>query len=68
MTPQANDMWQSRVRSMLADGLGSEDIAVKLGCARNDVVREVQILRDAGEFPKIRAGETLKKLMGERND
>lgn len=43
-----NSVWIARVRSLLRDGYGVEDIALRLKCSADDVRREVQILRDAG--------------------
>lgn len=55
MTAQRNTFWISRVRCLLSEGYGVEDIAVKLECSADDVRREVEIYRAEG---------TLKKVLG----
>ena len=47
-----NSNWQTRVRSLLIDGFGVEDIAVKLGAQVADVRLEVQIMREDGTLEK----------------
>lgn len=53
MTPEANSNWQARVRALLREGFGVEDIAVRLSCRVEDVRREVEILRATGELKEI---------------
>lgn len=58
MTPQENTMWSYRVRKLLEEGYGTEDIAfVKLKCRLQDVKNEVQILRESGELAIIYGGK-----------
>lgn len=72
MQADANTRWQTKVRDLLKEGLGSEDIAVKLKCDVSAVRREIQILRESGELKKIVAavkpGPTLTKLLGGRHE
>lgn len=71
MSADSNSQWQSRVRSLLKEGLGSEDIAVKLRCDLAAVQREIQILRESGDLKKIlasvRPGPTVQKLLKGNN-
>ena len=53
MTPQQNTTWIVMVRTLLKEGFGTEDIAVKLKCKLSDVRNEVQILREEGELDRI---------------
>ncbi len=53
MTPQQNTTWQTAVRSLLGEGYGAEDIAIRLGCAADDVRREMEILRQEGRLRDI---------------
>lgn len=53
MSPERNTHWQMRVREYLRQGFGVEDIALKLGCAPDDVRREISILRQEGRLAKI---------------
>lgn len=48
MTARANSQWIGRVKAMLADGLGVEDIALRLSCDVQAVRDEVSILRQTG--------------------
>ena len=48
-----NSMWICQVREALSDGLGVEDIALKLSCAVEDVRREVRILREGQNLQRI---------------
>ena len=50
MTPESNGMWQDRVRALLLDGFGVEDIAIRTGVEVEIVRREVEILRASGEI------------------
>lgn len=52
-----NSAWQGRVKSLTAQGWGSEDIANRLGCDLQDVRREIQILRESGELKKMFGGK-----------
>ena len=45
-----NSVWIARVRLLLRDGFGVEDIAVRLKCCVDDVRAEVAILRENGVF------------------
>jgi hypothetical protein len=56
MTAQANSNWQARVRGLLRDGYGVEDIAVRLKCDVADVRAEVAILRADGQLAAIYGG------------
>lgn len=48
-----SDGWQSRVASLLRDGFGVEDIAIRMKCDAYDVRREVEILRSEGRLRDI---------------
>lgn len=48
-----NSMWICQVREALSDGLGVEDIALKLSCDVEDVRQEVRILRDGWNLQNI---------------
>lgn len=67
-TQQQNTMWQCRVRQMLEQGFGAEDIADKDGCPVEDVRKEIEILRAEGYLEHIYSkpikwGPTAQKLM-----
>ena len=47
---QSNTVWQARVRALLKQGYGSEDIAVLTGAPLKDVQFEIQILRQSGDL------------------
>jgi len=49
----ANDVWIARVRTLLAEGYGVEDIALKLRCDPDAVRNEIRILRASGELEEI---------------
>ena len=53
MTPESNAMWQDRVKTLLRDGLGVEDIAIRTKTTAENVRREVEILRATGELTEI---------------
>lgn len=57
----------AKVRNMLYDGFGAEDIAIKLGVGANDVRNEVAILRQEGWTDRLRGstrwGKTALRLM-----
>jgi len=67
MSARANSTWIAKVTVLLRQGLGSEDIAVRLKCPVEDVRREIEIRRQSGDLtPLIRSGDfgpTAKKLM-----
>lgn len=48
-----SDGWQSRVASLLRDGFGVEDIAIRMKCSTADVRREVEILRSEGRLRDV---------------
>lgn len=50
MSARANSQWIGRVKALIRDGYGVEDIAVKLACDVACVRTEVAILRDMGEL------------------
>lgn len=52
MTDQAlrNSAWIGKVRQLLREGQGVEDIALKLKCDVTAVRSEVSILRELGEL------------------
>lgn len=52
-TAYRNSQWISRVRALLKEGFGVEDIAVELVCDVEKVRLEVQILRAEGELDGI---------------
>lgn len=66
MGATANSQWIARVRILLGQGLGSEDIAVLMSCNVEDVRREIQILREQGDLKRILdavpMGKTATKL------
>ncbi|MGC0225168.1 hypothetical protein [Pseudooceanicola nitratireducens] len=45
-----NSQWQRRVKILLKDGFGVEDIALKTGCTFDTVRSEVAILRASGSL------------------
>lgn len=49
------DAWQRRVRKLMRTGLGTEDIAVELGCPLKDVEAERDILRAEGRLDALYA-------------
>lgn len=53
MTPEKNTAWATRVRKLLGQGFGVEDIAVKLECKADDVRREVEIYRQEGSLRRV---------------
>lgn len=53
MTAQANSNWQGMVRTLLRDGLGVEDIALRLKCDVAHVRAEVEILRHSGDLARM---------------
>ncbi len=53
MTAQRNTMWQARVKLLLREGFGTEDIAIITGSSADDVRREIEILRSDGELKTI---------------
>lgn len=58
MKPETqNDAWQQRVRFHLSQGLGVEDIALKLRADVESVRREVDILRETGALAMMFGGE-----------
>lgn len=57
MTPQQNTTWMVKVRALLSEGFGVEDIAVKLACSVGDVRREVEIYRQEGRITEIVRGK-----------
>lgn len=48
-----NSVWIVTVRQLLRAGFGVEDIALKTGSEAEDVRREVTILRESRELPRI---------------
>lgn len=56
MTAQRNSNWQAKVRALLRDGYGVEDIALRLRCDVGDVRSEVAILRAEGELARMFGG------------
>jgi DNA-binding NarL/FixJ family response regulator len=52
-TAETNTQWICRVREALAEGLGVEDIALRLSCAVEDVRREVEILRETDNLGRL---------------
>ena len=57
MTPEQNTGWMVRVRTLLGQGWGVEDIAIKLKCSADDVRREVEIYRQEGRIKEIVRGK-----------
>lgn len=65
-----NTAWIVRVRALLGQGYGVEDIAVMLDCRADDVRREVEIYRQEGrikEILKIQSPPAVETLTGEKN-
>lgn len=52
-TAEMNTQWICHVREALAEGLGVEDIALRLSCAVEDVRREVEILRETDNLGRL---------------
>lgn len=50
---QQNTVWQTKVRRLLSEGLGVEDMIAQYEMNGADVRREVQILRESGELSQI---------------
>lgn len=48
-----NEQWQHRVRAMLKEGYGVEDIALELDCSVAMVRDEVKAIREAGELTDV---------------
>ena len=57
MTPEQNTGWMVRVRTLLGQGFGVEDISLKLECSVADVRREVEIYRQEGRLKEIVRGK-----------
>ena len=57
MTPDQNTGWMVRVRTLLGQSFGVEDIAIKLNCRVADVRREVEIYRQEGRIKEIVRGK-----------
>lgn len=57
MTPHQNTTWMVQVRTLLGQGFGVEDIAIKLECSVADVRREVEIYRQEGRIKEIVRGK-----------
>lgn len=53
MTAQSNTMWMVRVRELLREGYGVEDIALRLDCDVEHVRAEVAILRREGLLERL---------------
>lgn len=53
MTAQQNTSWMVRVRDLLGQGLGVEDIAIRMGCSADDIRREIEIYRQEGRLTEI---------------
>jgi len=56
MTAQRNSNWQANVRTLLRQGYGVEDIALRLKCEADEVRREVAILRAEGWLSRAFGG------------
>ena len=50
---QLNSCWQAKVKRLLSQGYGVEDIALKIGGSADDVRNEVVILRTEGELLRL---------------
>ncbi len=57
MTPDQNTGWMVKVRTLLGQGFGVEDIAIRLNCRVADVRREVEIYRQEGRIKEIVRGK-----------
>lgn len=53
MTAAKNTAWMVRVRQLLSEGFGVEDIAIRLKCSADDVRREIEIYRQEGRLTEI---------------
>lgn len=56
MTPDQNTGWMVKVRTLLGQGFGVEDISIRLNCSVADVRREVEIYRQEGRIREIVRG------------
>lgn len=56
MTPDQNTGWMVKVRTLLGQRLGVEDISIRLNCSVADVRREVEIYRQEGRIREIVRG------------
>ena len=52
-TGHRNTAWQARVRQMMEQGAGYDDIAVKLGCDPALIRAEAEIYRQEGRLDEI---------------
>ena len=73
-TADRNSNWQVRVRGLLAQGYGVEDIALRLSYDLKSVQAEVKILRQSGELRRIYPNgsthflvKTAKRMMRNEN-
>ncbi|TNE62194.1 MAG: hypothetical protein EP341_00335 [Sphingomonadales bacterium] len=48
-----NTLWQARVRDLLRQGWGVEDMVNRWGFDETDLRREIEILRESGELEKL---------------
>lgn len=53
MTAQRNTMWQARVRALLREGYGAEDIALRFDVTAEAVRAEIAMLRAEGELTAV---------------
>jgi hypothetical protein len=73
MNLHGDHMWVARVSSMLREGFGAEDIALRLRCPLSAVRGEVMLLRAEGHLKTMFArpqgrtdSQTLKKMRTRR--
>lgn len=52
-TPHQNTAWQTRIKELLRQGYGVEDIAIKTKVKTDAVRREVQIMREEGTLCEV---------------
>lgn len=50
---RANSAWMGRVHSLLRDGFGYDDIALKMGCDASLIRDEGRILREEGSLDAL---------------
>lgn len=50
---QKNTMWQAKVRRLLKEGFGVDDMVALHDMDRAEVRREIAILRESGDLRKI---------------
>lgn len=52
-TPIGGPVWMNKIRTLLAEGYGVEDIGVIVGCHPDSVRKRVREFRESGELAAI---------------